>query len=277
MSHTGRTTATMNHELREVFAHRINLYQILKIPVTSNVELQSITLSQIRKQYRKLALDYHPDKNFENIGSETKFHEINLATTVLCDDLLKKTYDEWFSIHFLCNDDRLKIVHRLQANHKEQVIRGTSENRLHKIQEHGQLLRKLKYFNKSYGNWKDFVFKEPDKHHLSDTCTLRLELKQTNITRNEISLKKLVTDSNISTYDIYYSMRNRDTDDYLVVYVILNTVDETLELLSEYKEKSPLSEYILSISPSAPIQDFRFEESVNLDPHIIDLMNNTKN
>jgi len=54
---------------------------------------------EIKKQYRKLARQYHPDLNATNKGATAKFAEISEAYEVLSDDEKRKKYDtlgsEW--------------------------------------------------------------------------------------------------------------------------------------------------------------------------------------
>ena len=64
----------------------MDLYAILWVERTCTKE-------EIKKSYRKLAMEYHPDRNNWNPESEEKFKEINMAYEVLCDDEKRKQYD----------------------------------------------------------------------------------------------------------------------------------------------------------------------------------------
>ena len=61
-------------------------YKILGITKDSNQ-------IQIRKAFRKLALQYHPDKNKNSEESKQKFMEIVKAYEILSDEKAKKRYD----------------------------------------------------------------------------------------------------------------------------------------------------------------------------------------
>ena len=49
---------------------------------------------EIKKAYRKLALQYHPDRNPDDKGAEEKFKEINEAYQVLSDSENRQRYDQ---------------------------------------------------------------------------------------------------------------------------------------------------------------------------------------
>lgn len=63
-----------------------NYYDILWVEKTASVE-------EIKKAYRKLAMQYHPDRNKGDAWAEAKFKEIGQAYGVLSDDAKRKQYD----------------------------------------------------------------------------------------------------------------------------------------------------------------------------------------
>jgi molecular chaperone DnaJ len=54
---------------------------------------KSATKDEIKKAYRKLAMQYHPDKNPGNKEAEAKFKEASHAADILLDDQKKAMYD----------------------------------------------------------------------------------------------------------------------------------------------------------------------------------------
>lgn len=61
-------------------------YQLLGVSKNASLE-------EIKKSYRKLALQYHPDKNPGNKAAEDKFKEISEAYAVLSDPEKRQQYD----------------------------------------------------------------------------------------------------------------------------------------------------------------------------------------
>ena len=65
-----------------------DLYEILGVSRSASKE-------EIKKAYRKLAMQHHPDKNAGNKESEAKFKEASHAADVLLDDQKRKMYDQF--------------------------------------------------------------------------------------------------------------------------------------------------------------------------------------
>lgn len=56
---------------------------------------KSATQDELKKAYRKLAMQYHPDKNPDDKEAETKFKEINEAYDILKDEQKRAAYDQF--------------------------------------------------------------------------------------------------------------------------------------------------------------------------------------
>ena len=61
---------------------------------------QNASMQDIKRAYKKLAFEYHPDKN-KNIGSEEKFKKISDAYNVLIDTEKRKIFDQDLKIYNL--------------------------------------------------------------------------------------------------------------------------------------------------------------------------------
>ena len=68
-------------------------YQILNVA-------ESATQEEIKKSFRKLALELHPDHNPDDTGSEEKFKDVTEAYGVLSDLQKKQEYDRFRADHF---------------------------------------------------------------------------------------------------------------------------------------------------------------------------------
>jgi curved DNA-binding protein len=65
-----------------------DLYEILGVPRTA-------TQDELKKAYRRLAKQHHPDVNPGNKAAEEKFKEFTAASEVLSDEKRRKLYDEF--------------------------------------------------------------------------------------------------------------------------------------------------------------------------------------
>ena len=64
----------------------MKFYDILEVS-------QNASIDDIKKSYKKLALQYHPDKNKDNKEADIKFKEISNAYSVLGDPEKRQKYD----------------------------------------------------------------------------------------------------------------------------------------------------------------------------------------
>ena len=62
-------------------------YKVLGVPKDASAD-------QIKKAYRKLAKQFHPDANADNASAEAKFKEVGEAYEVLSDEKKRAEYDE---------------------------------------------------------------------------------------------------------------------------------------------------------------------------------------
>lgn len=67
---------------------RRNLYEVLGVPRTASE-------AEIRKAYRKLARDNHPDRNPDNVQAEERFKDASYARDVLQNKKKRELYDEF--------------------------------------------------------------------------------------------------------------------------------------------------------------------------------------
>jgi molecular chaperone DnaJ len=69
-------------------AHKKDYYEVLGVQ-------RGATADELKKAYRKLALQFHPDKNPGNKAAEEKFKEISEAYEVLSDSERRQRYDQF--------------------------------------------------------------------------------------------------------------------------------------------------------------------------------------
>lgn len=80
------------YQIHKAVSDKKTLYDVLGIPKTSDC-------ASIKKQYKKLALDLHPDKN-SSVAAGGAFKHIKAACDVLSDPATKKAYDKSLSPPF---------------------------------------------------------------------------------------------------------------------------------------------------------------------------------
>ena len=79
-----------------------DLYTILELDTMASIE-------QIKKNYKKLALKYHPDKNTNSKIYNEKFNQIRIAYEILSNKEKKTNYDDMITSKkdYFCKINRL--------------------------------------------------------------------------------------------------------------------------------------------------------------------------
>ncbi|KAF3903440.1 hypothetical protein ABW20_dc0102420 [Dactylellina cionopaga] len=74
----------------------------------------------VRRAYRKTALQYHPDKNPDNPSAVEKFHQLTAALEILCDVALRAAYDTALSAK-VAKKARSEQYDKKRRNMKEEL------------------------------------------------------------------------------------------------------------------------------------------------------------
>ncbi len=105
----------------------LDYYEILGVS-------QDATAQELKKAYRKKALEYHPDRNPNNPAAEKKFKEIAEAYSVLGDEKKRTHYDQYGHASFQQNSafhtyrdvDMEEMVERMRATFGANFARSSS-------------------------------------------------------------------------------------------------------------------------------------------------------
>jgi DnaJ-domain-containing protein 1 len=95
---------------------------------------------EIKKSFRRLAHEFHPDKNPSNVFAEARFREIHEAYTILSNEEKRAVYDyeRWLSGRFTKNtivltpEYLLQEVHKLNAHIAEVDVYRMNKELLHR-------------------------------------------------------------------------------------------------------------------------------------------------
>jgi DnaJ-class molecular chaperone len=131
--------------------NQIDYYQILEVEKEASPQ-------KIKEAYRRLAFQYHPDRNRENPSAVEKMKEINEAYAVLSDPKKRRDYDTFHEQYGPFGYDRFK-----QRYSEEDIFRGSD---IHQIFE--EMARAFGFrgfedvFRESYGQGvHTFEFRRP--------------------------------------------------------------------------------------------------------------------
>ncbi|CAK92623.1 unnamed protein product (macronuclear) [Paramecium tetraurelia] len=166
---------------------QFTLYKLL------NVEPKA-TQSEIKKSYRQLALQLHPDKNQEDANAKEKFQKISEAYQILSNEEKRKMYDETGMIEGM---DEFKNAYEFYRNlypkiSREDIDKYELKYRFSKEEEKDL----IEFYNKNSGNVK---------------CILEniILSKNEDIPRFLEFYDRMIKQKKITDYKIYQTSRNK--------------------------------------------------------------------
>lgn len=68
------------------------IFRLLGIEISSEADLDQVTESFVKRQYRKLALKLHPDKNKDDPNAEVRFNQLKMAHDIMMDESKRKDH-----------------------------------------------------------------------------------------------------------------------------------------------------------------------------------------
>jgi len=113
---------------------------------------------KIKEAYRRLAFQYHPDKNRETPSAVEKMKEINEAYAVLSDPKKRRDYDTFHEQYGPSGYDRFK-----QRYSEQDIFRGSDINQIFEEMARSFGFRNFEeVFRESYGQgYRTFEFQRP--------------------------------------------------------------------------------------------------------------------
>ncbi len=126
-------------------------YEILGVEKGASAE-------KIKEAYRKLAFQYHPDRNRENPSAVEKMKQVNEAYAVLSDSKKRKDYDTFHEQYGSYGYDRFK-----QNYSEHDIFRGSDINQIFEEMARSFGFRGFEeVFRESYGQgYRSFEFRRP--------------------------------------------------------------------------------------------------------------------
>ncbi|CAH1974638.1 unnamed protein product [Acanthoscelides obtectus] len=127
----------------DIKIEELNLYEILEVDIKS-------TTNEIKKAYRKKALQCHPDKNPDDPSAGKKFHQLSKILEILTDEAARCAYDKVFKgkqeaalRHKELDSKRRKLKEDLEDRERKAAGKGVSEKTAdQKLKEEIERLRK---------------------------------------------------------------------------------------------------------------------------------------
>jgi curved DNA-binding protein CbpA len=225
-----------NINIEDIIKDDVNLYDVLNI----NIDASDI---EIKKQYKKLILKYHPDKNKDDTDVLLTFELITLAYNVLSNKELKKLYNELRLIKW--DFTKLKTESQIaKPNYEKKNFNHLNEeyNKLHGHDSNEKLLN-VKDFNTKLEELIEERKKEITKFKKINKNEFKKEFEK---------IKRSGDDINISNDLIPYNLE----------LVVLNSIDN-ISKLYDTNETGINARFLLNNLPKYKENNLSYEDQMN--------------
>jgi curved DNA-binding protein CbpA len=224
-----------NINIEDIIKDDVNLYEVLNI----NIDASDI---EIKKQYKKLVLKYHPDKNQDDTDVFLTFELITLAYNVLSNKELKKLYNELRLIKW--DFTKLKTESQIaKPNYEKKNFNHLNEeyNKLHGHDSNEKLLN-IKEFNTKLEELIEERKKEITKIKKINKKEFKKEFEK---------IKRSEDDLNISNDLIPYNLE----------LVLLNSIDNISKLYDT--DKTGINaRFLLNTLPKYKENNLSYDEQI---------------
>lgn len=245
-----------------------NHYEVLGVSKTA-------TQDEIKKAYRKLAMQYHPDKNPDDKDAENKFKEIANAYEILSDDKKRKMYDNGNRPNANSNRYGSPYGNGFSAGFNEFVnnsgFHSTAMNLRPSI-----IIKTIKYddFINGYKIKEVVIIKEYKKENEEDVKDIDINV---NIKLDVGAFSTNFTSERLFGYNIFETTQNKDTYNIELSFVFKQMGSYYIRDINGMKMKSAtdiIVKVIINDIPNNISFDFNKGQILhNVDINLSDIIN----
>ncbi len=186
---------------------RIDYYRVLGVPREASDDA-------IKKAYRKLVFEHHPDRNPDNQGAEARIREINAAYEIVGDPEARRNYDRlnWGDVVV---EDVVDVSVILEEMEKKLFDEGRKElfalliKDIQRIKAELTEIRVRTVADQGYDSFKESVVHERGKEAVGDFLTDEMESRRSRLV--DVAVQMMVSQGVVGRNDEggVRSLRNR--------------------------------------------------------------------